>query len=139
MGDLGSIPGLGRSPGERKGYSLQYSGLENSMDCMVHEVTKSQTRLNDFHFHFLSSEVGAGAMKCGVNCGDTPNTHRNMLTHKHTHMTHSGLSRGEFLGSKIVRLGPGDMGSCWGECQLPNPVSCLFSQLWLNIIHHLPF
>ena len=34
-GDPGSIPGLGRSPGEEKGYSLQYSGLENSMDCMV--------------------------------------------------------------------------------------------------------
>ena len=33
MGDLGSIPGLGRSPGEGKGYPLQYSGLENSMDC----------------------------------------------------------------------------------------------------------
>ena len=32
-GDLGSIPGLGRSPGEGKGYPLQYSGLENSMDC----------------------------------------------------------------------------------------------------------
>ena len=42
-GDLGSIPGLGRSPGEGKGYPLQYSGLENSMDCMVHGVTKSQT------------------------------------------------------------------------------------------------
>ena len=34
--DLGSIPGLGRSPGEAKGYPLQYSGLENSMDCIVH-------------------------------------------------------------------------------------------------------
>jgi len=43
LGDLGSIPGLGRSPGEEKGYSLQYSGLDNSMDCIVHEVTKSQT------------------------------------------------------------------------------------------------
>ena len=41
--DLGSIPGLGRSPGEGKGYPLQYSGLENSMDCIVHEVTKSWT------------------------------------------------------------------------------------------------
>ena len=41
--DLGSIPGLGRSPGEGKGYLLQYSGLENSMDCIVHEVTKSWT------------------------------------------------------------------------------------------------
>ena len=42
-GDLGLIPRLGRSPGERKGYPLQYSGLENSMDCMVHGVTKSRT------------------------------------------------------------------------------------------------
>ena len=48
-GDLGSIPGLGRSPGE--GYPLQYSGLENSMDCVVHGVAKSQTQLSDFHFH----------------------------------------------------------------------------------------
>ena len=49
VGDLGSIPGLGRSPGEGKGYPLQYSGLENSMDCIVHRVTKSQIRLSDFH------------------------------------------------------------------------------------------
>ena len=49
-GDLGSIPGLGRSPGEAKGYPLQYFGLENSMDCTVHGVAKSWTRLNDFHF-----------------------------------------------------------------------------------------
>ena len=41
-GDLGSIPGLGRSPGEGKGYPLQYSGLENSMDSIVYGVTKSQ-------------------------------------------------------------------------------------------------
>ena len=51
-GDLGSIPGLGRSPGERKGYPVQYSGLENSMDCVVHGVAKSRTQLSDFHFHF---------------------------------------------------------------------------------------
>ena len=49
-GDLGSIPGLGRFPGEGKGYSLQYSCLENSMDCIVHGVAKSWTRLSDFHF-----------------------------------------------------------------------------------------
>ena len=42
-GDLGSIPGLGRSPGEGSGYSLRYSGLENSMDCIVHEVATSRT------------------------------------------------------------------------------------------------
>ena len=49
VGDLGSIPGLGRSPGE--GNSLQYSCLENSMDCIVHGVAKSWTRLSDFYFH----------------------------------------------------------------------------------------
>ena len=43
MIDLGSIPGLGRSPGEVKHYPLQYSGLENSMNCIVHGVTESQT------------------------------------------------------------------------------------------------
>ena len=48
-GDLGLIPGLGRSPGEGKSYPLQYSGLENSMDCIVHGVAKSPTRLSDFH------------------------------------------------------------------------------------------
>ena len=42
-GDLGSIPGFGRSPGEVNGYPLQYSGLENSVDCIVHGVAKSQT------------------------------------------------------------------------------------------------
>ena len=46
-GDRGSIPGLGRSLGEGKGYPLQYSGLENSMDY-THGVTKSQTQLSDF-------------------------------------------------------------------------------------------
>ena len=43
VGDLGSILGLGRSPGEGKGYPLQNSGLENSKDCIVHGVAKSQT------------------------------------------------------------------------------------------------
>ena len=44
--DLDSIPGLGISPGEGKGYPLQYPGLENSMDCIVHGVAKSQTGLS---------------------------------------------------------------------------------------------
>ena len=51
VGNLGSIPGLGRSPGEGNGYLLQYSGLENSMDCRVHGVAK--TRLSKFHFHMI--------------------------------------------------------------------------------------
>ena len=42
VGDLGLVPGLGRSPGEGSSYPLQYSGLENSMDCIVHGVAKSQ-------------------------------------------------------------------------------------------------
>ena len=40
-GDLDSVPGLGRSPGNRKGYPLQYAGLENSMDCIVHGIAES--------------------------------------------------------------------------------------------------
>ena len=43
VGNLGSIPGLGRFPGEGNGYPLQYSGLENSMDCIVHGAAKSWT------------------------------------------------------------------------------------------------
>ena len=56
MGDLGSIPGLRRSPGKGKSYPLRYSGLENSMDYTVHGVTKSRTRLRDF-LHFTSANV----------------------------------------------------------------------------------
>ena len=51
VGDLGLIPGLGISAGESKGYPLQSSGLENSMDCIVLGVTESQTRLSYFHCH----------------------------------------------------------------------------------------
>ena len=53
VGDPGLIPGLGRYPGERKGYPLQYSGLENSKDY-IHR--QGQTRLSDFHFHFSVAE-----------------------------------------------------------------------------------
>ena len=52
VGDLGSIPGLERSLGEWKGYPLQYSGPENSMDCIIHWVPKSRTWLSEFHFHW---------------------------------------------------------------------------------------
>ena len=53
--DLDLIPGLGRSPAEGKGYPLQYSGLENSMDCIIHGVAKSRKRLSNFHFTPLDS------------------------------------------------------------------------------------
>ena len=60
--DLGSVPGLGRSPGEGKGYPVQYSGLEDSMGCVVHEVTKSRTRLSHFTFHSHGSAAGRGPL-----------------------------------------------------------------------------
>ena len=47
-GDMGSIPGLGVSPGEGKGYPFQYSGLKNSMDCIASGVAKSWTGLSLF-------------------------------------------------------------------------------------------
>ena len=50
-GDPGLIPGSGRSAGEGIGCPFQYSGLVNSMDCLIHGgVTKSRARLSDFHF-----------------------------------------------------------------------------------------
>ena len=53
MGDLGSIPGLGRFPGEGNSYPLQYSGLENSMDCsIVHGVAKSQDMTEQLSLHY---------------------------------------------------------------------------------------
>ena len=62
VGELGLIPGLGKSFGEGNSYPLQYFDLENSMDrgawqAIVHGVTKSQTRLRDFHFHLVTSFV----------------------------------------------------------------------------------
>ena len=58
-GDLGSIPGLERSPGEGKDYPLQYSGLQNSMERVVHGVAKSRTRQSDFHLltYLLGEEI----------------------------------------------------------------------------------
>ena len=56
-GDPGLIPGLGRSPGEGKGYPLQCSGLENSMDCIVHGIIKNRTWLSDFHTHRVVLQV----------------------------------------------------------------------------------
>ena len=72
-GDLGSIPGLGRSPGEGNGYPLQYPGLESSVDCIVHAVAKSWTQLSNFHFHspmllfiyFLFSLLLDSTWRCG--------------------------------------------------------------------------
>ena len=64
VGNLGSVPGLGRSPGEGKGYRLQYSGLENSTDCLVYGVTKRWTQLSDLHFHCHSKRVQNAVLVC---------------------------------------------------------------------------
>ena len=66
-GELGSVSRLGRPPGEGKDYPLQYSGLENSMDCIVHGVTKSQARLSDFHSH---TDVCARMLVCVCVLGE---------------------------------------------------------------------
>ena len=57
-GDPSSIPGLGRSAGEGISYLLQYSGLENFMDCIVHGVARSWTQLSNSHF--FSSSLTSG-------------------------------------------------------------------------------
>ena len=102
------IPGLGGSSGEGKGYPLQYSGLENSTDCIVHGVTKSRTRLSDFHFDFDSSvgkESTCNAGDLGLIPGlgrfpeevkgyqlrysslETPHGQRSLVGHKESDMT----------------------------------------------------
>ena len=53
-GDLVSIPEWGGSSGEGKSYSLQYSGLKNSMGCIIYGVAKSRTRLSDFHYNYYT-------------------------------------------------------------------------------------
>ena len=52
-----------KSPGEGKGYTLQYSGLENSVDCTSHGVKKIWTRLSNFHFHTLLFDLGSNGKK----------------------------------------------------------------------------
>ena len=83
-GDMGSIPGLGRSHGEGKGYPLQYSGLENAMDCIVHRVAKSRTRLSDFHFQQSATCVYSNRKfvpsRCCVNTG-VPHTETRRSPH----------------------------------------------------------
>ena len=73
-GDLGSTPGLGRSPGEGNDNPLQQSYLENPMDrgawwATVHGITKGQTRLRQLHFSFHSG--GAADQNTAANAGDT--------------------------------------------------------------------
>ena len=85
-GDWVWFPGLGRSPGEQKGYPLQYSGLENSMDCIARGVTKSWTRLSNFHIIVSSLFAGYWNVKifktgvCSQVLGSME-SHREVLIH----------------------------------------------------------
>ena len=72
-GDLGLMPQLGQSPGEGKGYPLWSSGLENSMDCIVHRVAKSRTLLSDlFTFTFTQFQVVSLGDRLSELMGDLP-------------------------------------------------------------------
>ena len=79
VGDLGSIPGLERSPGEGKGYPLQYFGLENSMDYIVHGVANRWRQLSYFHTYayiyiytciYIGFLGGSDGTESACNAGD---------------------------------------------------------------------
>ena len=72
VGDLGSNPGLGRSPGEGKGYPLQYSGLENSMDCMVYGSQRIGHNWTIFTFAWPSNINSTVPSSLAASCGQIP-------------------------------------------------------------------
>ena len=86
MRDLGSIPGLGRSPGEGKGYPFQYYGLENSL---VYGAAKSWTRLSDFHYHLKN-----------IICDGFDDPTHNFLGVVHESMAGGGM--GKQLGRALI-------------------------------------
>ena len=114
-GDLGLIPGLGRSPGEGNSYPLQYSGLENSMDYIVRGVKKSGTCPNHFPFHFLSldhrrwSGHPASAMLWPLDCRAGRGGGGQLRGTARLWKREGGrapASQIENLGSDQIRLGP---------------------------------
>jgi len=100
-------------PGEGKGYPLQYSGLENSMDCIVHGVTKSRTRLSDFHFleHHckLQDKVGCILLRWWK-------TGRGGTRH-----IHKERKKGNIFNEALITHSEGP---CWNLGHLPNYVQC---------------
>ena len=99
--DLGSIPGLGRSPGEGKGYPLKYSGLENSLDYIVHGITKSQTRLSDLHFNGKWRSLQLSWEDPGKNTGVSCH----FLLHWTNHVLYRNLHYYPFVLDGPVRYG----------------------------------
>ena len=84
-GDLGLSPGFGRYPGEWKGYPLQYSGLENSMDCIVRGVAKSQTQLSNFHLHLHLICLWQVCSNKWYSVHSEPHTRRHIMSFVHRH------------------------------------------------------
>ena len=75
-GDLGWYPWVGQFPGEGKGYQLQYSGLENSVDCIAHGVAKSRTLLSHFHLHVIVVQTPSCVQNILLNIKDDNNEWR---------------------------------------------------------------
>ena len=92
--DPSLIPGLGSSAGEGKGYALQYSSLENFMDCIVHRIAKSWTQLNDLHFHHIMDKLITSFL------GHQP-THLGLSTHIFWSKTFSEIFSSFFFSSQI--------------------------------------
>ena len=97
-GDLGSIPGLGRYPGEGKDYPLQYSGLENSMDCIVHGVTKHWTRLS--YFHTVKVQQGPAIYSYAIN-----NLGNILLSYSMDNFRKMGLLHKAYIGPSVLLMG----------------------------------
>ena len=132
-GDLGSIPGLGRSPGEGKGYPLQYSGLENSMVCRVHRVAKSRTGLSDFHRSFTQISIATR----GLITTASPSSR---LDHHLSSQSASGMSH----VCASPRISPPKALCNDPSCHCRTPSRCWPVRLWTptpgeQVLHRLPF
>ena len=101
--DLGLIPGLGRSPGEEKGYPLQHSGLENFMGCIIHGVSKSQTRLSNLVYFWSVSIYTKAVCLCEISLAFHPHTSPNPTTNVSVRKGASGR-RHEIRASASVVL-----------------------------------
>ena len=93
VGDLGSIPGLGRSPGEGNGYPLQYSGLENSINRKSPWGRKESDTTESFSLHFLNSQVLVG-LPLFLSGGEAtgPGSKRSLMNLEGSHLSQPVLS-----------------------------------------------
>ena len=114
VGDLGLIPGLGRTPGEGKGYPLQYSGLENSTDRIVHGFAKSWTRLSNFHFQFLVDSVVS--FRCRLSVLHDENVWR-PLSQQHEYTSHYST-----VHLKVVEMVTFMLGVCYYNKKQTNKI-----------------